>query len=537
MTVIAAFPKRSLQLSAGTKSGGWAGSPFGIAVAVLWLAWLFVYEIRPLWDEYRLHKTGALATASEVSHLDRYNSRYNNNVDFDLRYVTQDGISHQTHVQFDSSWDLDDMLLPLEVRYDPDSPQHVSTSYGADHLVARTIHVAFWSTLPAGWIYFAALFLYWKARDGKRMSLQLDAIAAQATAVQAILTNAKKIDKESVAITYCWKDSLGRLLNGSGQFGSDDSPFWLDTARTKMLALVGPNGESLVLDSGLTRVDLNDQERQSLNVARIESLNLSPAAAGELMNKPIGSVVAESPAAAPTAAEAAAQATEAAKKEIKGGYIYSTQGRLLANAAAASVSGRTGIEKFYRYFFLSGIAAAVIAVAALVVYGHQPRAPEAHSYEPFNLADGAAPRTSHVELTATVDPRLAIARLYSGSSSMESYIPLLPPHWHHGDPVVYFLRTDSDYSQISQSVPIRQDGEMIRDALPSDIASEFVRRGIKVAASPMVFESAETYVDPRGDGFLAAALIAGIYAFTAIFTFASVRWAARAIPKNPEQAS
>ena len=64
MSVIAAFPKRSLQLSAGTKSGGWAGSPFGIAVAVLWLAWLFVYEIRPLWDEYRLHKTGALATAA-----------------------------------------------------------------------------------------------------------------------------------------------------------------------------------------------------------------------------------------------------------------------------------------------------------------------------------------------------------------------------------------------------------------------------------------------------------------------------------------
>ncbi len=257
MSVIAAFPKRSLQLSTGRKVGGWAGSAAGIAVAALWLAWLFAYEIRPLWDEYRLHKAGTLASATEVSNLERWNSRYNHNADFDLRYVTQDGVSRKTHVQFDSSWELDDMLLPLEVRYDPDSPQHVSTSYGADHLVARTIHVAFWSAIPAAWIWLGTWYLRSNARDRKRLRLQLDAIAAQPTAVQATLTNPKR-SKQSVEISYGWKDSLGRPVSGSGSFPCDESPFWLDTARTKMLALVGPNGESLVLDSGLTRVDLTD---------------------------------------------------------------------------------------------------------------------------------------------------------------------------------------------------------------------------------------------------------------------------------------
>ncbi len=85
------------------------------------------------------------------------------------------------------------------------------------------------------------------------------------------------------------------------------------------------------------------------------------------MNTPIGSIAADAPAPtpAPTAAQAAAAAaTEAAKKDIKSGYFYSSTGSILANAAAASASGNRGIATFLRFFLISGVAAAAVAVVA-----------------------------------------------------------------------------------------------------------------------------------------------------------------------------
>ena len=117
VSVIAAFPKRSMQFSRIMRSGRWTKLTWGL-IPALWLSWLFANEIRPLWDEYRLHDSGAVARATEVSNVQRYNSRSNHNIDFDLRYVTEDGTSHNTHVEFDSSWVLDNMMLPIVVHHD-----------------------------------------------------------------------------------------------------------------------------------------------------------------------------------------------------------------------------------------------------------------------------------------------------------------------------------------------------------------------------------------------------------------------------------
>jgi hypothetical protein len=519
VSVIAALPQRSLHLCCVTDSGRWV-KKLAIGLApVVWLLWLFVYEIRPLWDEYRLHNGGAVAKASEVGNVQRYNGRHNHNIDFDVRYMTESGTWRTTHVEFDSSWYLDEVLLPIVVRYDPTSPGHISTSYGADYLMSRTIHVVFWSSVPAVWIYLFAWVLLRDVRDGKRARLKLAAIAAHPTPVQASLTSAKS-DRSSVKISYCWKDSSGRTLTGSGSVRRDQSPFWLDAGGTKILAFAGPNGESVLLDAALAMVELTDHERTRVMIARIEALNLSPAAAGELMNKSFGSVVAEASAPAPKNESAAA--VVAAKKEIKGGYWSPFFAGRLADAAAASASGNRGIKAFYRFLLISGLASAAVAVGAGVMHDlkaqAQDHAKEVVNYEAFNLADGIAPRTSHVELTGLADPALAISVLNSGSRSNESYIPLLPPHWNHGDPVVYILLTDGDYSQYSQPVMIRQTGVLIRDDLPSDIASAFVKHGIKLGAPPIVFESLKTYHDDHLDRYLTAVLCFGIYAFTALFT-------------------
>jgi hypothetical protein len=485
---------------------------------------MFVYEIPPLWDEYRLHDTGAVARTNEVGNVHRYNSQYNNNVDFDLRYVTEDGTSHNTHVAFSSSWILDPMLLPLVVRYDSSSPGHISTSYGANYLVGRTIHVALWSAIPAIWIYFFAWNLLLDIRNGKRSRRQLDAIGAHPTAVQANLTGVKG-GKSSVEVFYSWKDSAGRALNGSDKVKRGRSPFWLDTAGTKILALAGTNGESVLLDAALAMADLTEQERTQVMIARVEALNLSPAGAAELSNKSIGSIVAQAPDAAP--------ATEAAKQDIKSGYWFSVSGGRLADAAEGSASGNPGIRRLYSFLLISGVASALIAVAAGVMHDFKSRtqaqaeAREVVHYEPFNLADGIAPRTSTVVLTGLADPTLAISVLGSGSQARTSYIPLLPPHWRAGDPVTYFLRAKGDDLSRGQPFTLRQTGILVRGGLPGDIASEFAERGVKVGAPPVVFESRQDYRDDHLDKYLTAVLGFGIYGFTAIFVVVWVRFAAR----------
>ena len=153
--------------------------------AALFLLWLFFSETRPLLDEYRLHKTGTVAKASEVSNVQRYNSRYSDNVDFDLRYVTEDGTWHKTHVEFDSSWYIGKVHLPVVVRYDPTSSKHFSTSYGAEYLVGRTIHVGLMNAVVVGWICFWVLGFLARAWSDRQSRLKLLSIATQPTSSRA----------------------------------------------------------------------------------------------------------------------------------------------------------------------------------------------------------------------------------------------------------------------------------------------------------------------------------------------------------------
>lgn len=541
MSVIAVFPKRSLQLSKNfdpplevTDYLAWA---ILLGPAVVWLVWLFFSDIRPLFDEYRLHNTGTVARTSEVSNVDRYNGRYLNEIGFDVRYVTEDGKSYKSHVAFSTSaWYLDPVLLPLVVRYDPASPQHLSTSYGAGNLVGRTIHAVFWSSLPAGWLVLFAVNSVLRARAAKRLRLKCAAIAAQPTPVSANLLRMKSgryaIDgSRSISIDYTWKDLTGRTLNDSYIFRRDDGPFWLDTARSKMLALAAPGGESFLLDAGLGIVELTGHERTRLTVARIEALNLSPAAAAELLNTPIGSIAADAPAQASTPEAAAAAAREAAKEDIARGYVFSTSGALLADAAAASASGNRGVKMLVRFLFISGLVSCVLAVGAGVTHDREARAQKAITYVPFNLAGGIAPPSRYVELTGQADPTMAIQALTSDSKPGYGYIPLLPPNWHRGDPVAYLLYTDGEHLQESKPFMITKTGELVRGDLESYISSEFAKRGIKLGKPPVVLESHHDDLE----GYLTALIWFAVYGFTGVISAIGIRFAARSMPTDRGQ--
>jgi hypothetical protein len=164
-------------------------------------------------------------------------------------------------------------LLWLLLRHGPTSPDPVSTSNGAMYLLGRTIRVALMAALPVGWIYFFVSAFLTKGRADRQRRLELDAIVLQPRPVEAVLTSATT-NKLFVERLYSWTDFAGHLLNGSFVMLSEQEPFWLDSARTKMLALSGPHGESILLDANLAWVDLTAPERARVIEARNEVLKL-----------------------------------------------------------------------------------------------------------------------------------------------------------------------------------------------------------------------------------------------------------------------
>jgi hypothetical protein len=141
-----------------------------------------------------------------------------------------------------------------------------------------------------------------------------------------------------------------------------------------------------------------------------------------------------------------------------------------------------------RAILVLGLGAIVVAACAGVL-GYR-KLQEPVTFEPLNLADGIQPRSSHFELTGMAVPSMQIA--FTGRDITTTYMPLVPPQWHKGDPVVYFLSRDGDHlDSDSHSFQIRQQGVLIRDDLPGAVASRYEKHGIKLGTPPMVLYTAE----------------------------------------------
>jgi hypothetical protein len=143
------------------------------------------------------------------------------------------------------------------------------------------------------------------------------------------------------------------------------------------------------------------------------------------------------------------------------------------------------VQKRIVVFFLVGsVVSMVVGVRAGVIAYRKSN--EVVTFEPFNLADGIPPRSTRVKLTGLADPSLEIKFKID---IWESYIPVLPPHWRQGDPIVYFLHPHpSDYLQHSKPVMIAQQGVLIRDGLPGAAAFLFKKHGITLGTPPIVLD-------------------------------------------------
>ncbi|MFZ0395958.1 MAG: hypothetical protein WCF17_11965 [Terracidiphilus sp.] len=173
-----------------------------------------------------------------------------------------------------------------------------------------------------------------------------------------------------------------------------------------------------------------------------------------------------------------------------------------APAAAAAANNRADAPDVLRARKALVVFFLVLSVALMVVGGRvgliaYRKTNPSVTFEPLNLADGVPPRTTHVKLTGVAVPSMEMRYGESNryDTRWEAYIPVLPPHWRQGDPVVYFLHPeDSEYLQHSKPVMISQTGVLIPDGLPGPAAFLFKKHGIALGTPPIVLDT-----DPEAD--------------------------------------
>jgi len=154
-----------------------------------------------------------------------------------------------------------------------------------------------------------------------------------------------------------------------------------------------------------------------------------------------------------------------------------------------------------RLYIGLGVVGLVIGSASgLIGYYKYERA---MTFVPFDISNGGTPPSPYVELTAIAIPGMQIhsEETFLGTTTINSYIPLVPKGWKKGEPITYFLRPHgnyyagpnggSDLSENGKPFHIKQTGLLFRDDLPGLVTLGFEKNGIKLGSPPIVLDTNE----------------------------------------------
>jgi len=164
---------------------------------------------------------------------------------------------------------------------------------------------------------------------------------------------------------------------------------------------------------------------------------------------------------------------------------------------------------------------ALIAVLLLVVapgagwLGYQKSVTR---FESIDLSQNGKPTSTHVVMTglARTEYILKFETAAGGTTTIDNYVPLTPSGWRRGDPLVYFLKTNTTfylppeggrYIEYAQATPpfqmTTQPAVLVRNGLPGPIADIYRKHNIALADAPIVLDpnlgaEAEPYLVTMG---------------------------------------
>jgi hypothetical protein len=184
-----------------------------------------------------------------------------------------------------------------------------------------------------------------------------------------------------------------------------------------------------------------------------------------------------------------------------------------AGTAAASSSSAASSSPPTR-MALIGVLLLVVATGAGWL-GYQKSATR---FESVDLSQNGKPTSTHVVMTgiARTEYILKFETAAGGTTTIDNYVPLTPSGWRRGEPLVYFLKTNTTlylppeggrYIEYVQATPpfqmTTQPAVLVRNGLPGPIADIYRKHNIALADAPIVLDpnlgaEAEPYLVTMG---------------------------------------
>jgi len=152
-------------------------------------------------------------------------------------------------------------------------------------------------------------------------------------------------------------------------------------------------------------------------------------------------------------------------------------------------------------FVLLGVVALAVAAGA-GWYGYV-RSMETVDVESLDLSKGDTPRSTHVTITgiARTEYTIEFGTKRDSTTILDRYIPLTPASWRPGQPLVYFMKTNTTayvppggggMVMLSPRTPAfqmtTQPGVLVRDGLPGPVSESYRKNNIAVASPPIVLD-------------------------------------------------
>ena len=221
-------------------------SPFGnwepvwgfllTAIYIVGMPYVFYPPLMRMVDDVRLHYSGTVAKQSDCWVFSYQGTRYST-WKIHVAYTAQDGRQHAPDVDTFMWWRKPDDSKPCTVRYDPASPDHVSTDWGLERLFGRVVSYLILLPLPLlGELVALGLMIAFVSSIGRRPT--------------PLIASPRDAAASRPGLAGGWRhpDALARVLRGADS--STKSPaihHERDITQHRFLAGLGASIGNLVL--------------------------------------------------------------------------------------------------------------------------------------------------------------------------------------------------------------------------------------------------------------------------------------------------